>query len=105
MNAEIGGDDVDSAEESETSQSKESVNVNDDSIREFDAPTCSGENVYDIFENQDEIITEDSIIWVNTNKTIWEGKVIKIPYSDLLQDYNYMKLIWINKKKEAKGFD
>ena len=51
MNAEIGGDDVDSAEESETSQSKESVNVNDDSIREFDAPTCSGENVYDIFEN------------------------------------------------------
>ena len=35
-----------------------------------------GENVnldecYDIYDNEDENITEDSIVWVNTNKTIW----------------------------------
>ena len=26
---------------------------------------------YDIYDNEDENITEDSIVWVNTNKTIW----------------------------------
>ena len=26
---------------------------------------------YDIYDNEDEHITEDSIVWVNTNKTIW----------------------------------
>ena len=39
--------------------SSESVNENDDSVREFDASTCSGDNFYDIFENEGEIITED----------------------------------------------
>ena len=29
------------------------------------------DEVYDIYDNEDENITEDSIIWVNTNKTIW----------------------------------
>ena len=26
---------------------------------------------YDIYDNEDKNITEDSIVWVNTNKTIW----------------------------------
>ena len=37
------------------------------------------ENFYDIYDDLDEHITEDSIVWVNTKKTIWEGRVIKIP--------------------------
>ena len=40
-----------------------------------------GENVdldecNDIYDNEDENITEDSIVWVNTNKIIWvEGSL------------------------------
>ena len=57
-------------------------------MREFDASTCSGKNGYDIFENEDEIITNDSIVWVNTNRKIWEVRITKITYSDLPQDSN-----------------
>ena len=39
------------------------------------------EDFYDIYDDVDEHIAEDSIVWVNTNKTIWEGRVIKIPFS------------------------
>ena len=49
INAKIGGDDVPSVEESEISQSIESVNGCDDFLSEFGESTCSGENVYDIF--------------------------------------------------------
>ena len=38
---------------------------------------------YDIYDNEDENITEDSIVWMNTNKTICEGRVIKIPFSEV----------------------
>ena len=59
MDAKIGGDDVSSVEETEVSQFIEIVNGSDDSVREFDACTSSGENVYDIFENEDEFITDN----------------------------------------------
>ena len=29
------------------------------------------EDIYDIYGDLDEHITEDSIVWVNTKKTIW----------------------------------
>ena len=57
---------------------------------------------YDIFENEEEIITEGSIFWVNTNRTIWEGRVIKTHFSDLPEDAKHLKLIWINIKKEDR---
>ena len=50
----------------------------------------------------DEHNTEDSIVWVNTNKTIWEGWVIKIPFSEKSEDAKHLKLIWINTKKEER---
>ena len=40
-------------------------------LDEFDAPTCSGDRIYDIYDKEEGIITEGSIVWVNTNKTIW----------------------------------
>ena len=49
-----------------------------------------------MFDNEENIITEDYHVWVNTNKTISEGRVIKIPYSDITKDYNDLKLIWDN---------
>ena len=67
-----------------------SVNDNDDIlVSGFDESTSSGESVCDIFYIKDEIITEDSTICV---------RVIKIPFSDLPQDFNNLKLIWINTK-------
>ena len=66
---------------------------------EFDAYTCSGDRFYDIFDKQEEIITEGLIVWVNTYKTIWEVRVIKIPSVDVLEDAKHLKLMWINTKK------
>ena len=37
-------------------------------LDEFDEPTGSGDRYYDNFDKEDEIITEGSIVWVNTNK-------------------------------------
>ena len=58
---------------------------------------------YDIYDNEDENITKYSIVWVNTNKTIWEGRVVKIPFSEMSEYAKYLKLIWINTKRK-KGF-
>ena len=77
---------------------------NDVDLDGFDASTCSGDRFYDIFDKEEEIITECSIFWVNTNKTILEGRVIKIPFSDVLEDAKHLKLIWINTKKEDRFF-
>ena len=71
-------------------------------LDELDESTCYDDKYYDIFDNEDEIITEDSIVWVNTNKTIWEVRVVKIPFSDVPEDAKHLKLIWINTKKENR---
>ena len=42
----------------------------DYSVSEFDTSTCSGDNFYGIFENEEDIINEGSILWMNTNKNI-----------------------------------
>ena len=60
------------------------------------------EDFYDIYDDVDEHIAEDSIVWVNTNKTIWEGRVIKIPFSEKSEDAKHLKLICINTKKEER---
>ena len=65
------------------------VNYNDYSVSEFDVSTCPGDNFYDIFENEEEIITEDSIFWVNTRILFWKGRFIKIFFSDSPEDSNY----------------
>ena len=60
------------------------------------------ENFYDIFGDLDEHITANTIVWVNTNKNIWESKVLKIPYSQKSEDSKYLKVVWINTKKEQR---
>ena len=44
-----------------------SVNDNDDLVSGFNASIYSGDNVYEIFENKDEIIIEGLNVWFNTN--------------------------------------
>ena len=65
-------------------------------LYELDESTCYDDKYYKIYDNEEENITRDYIVWVNTNKTIWEGRVIKIPFSDVLEDAKHLKLIWIN---------
>ena len=72
-------------------------------LDELDESTCYDDKYYDIYDNEEENITEDSIFWVNTNKTIWEGRVIKIPFSDLPEDAKHLKLIGLIQKRK-KGF-
>ena len=64
--------------------------------------TVDIEDFYDIFGDLDEHITEDSIFWVNTKRTIWEGRVIKTPFLEKAEDAKHLKLIWINTKKKER---
>ena len=57
------------------------------------------EDIYDNYGDLDKHITEDLIVWVDTKKTIWEGRVIKTPFSEKSEDAKHLKLIWINRKK------
>ena len=93
MNEKIGGGDIASVEQAEIIPSTVLVNESGGSVVECYAFTCLGDNIFGIFENKDEIIIESSIVWVKTNKTIWEGRVIKIPYRNLPHDSNDEKLI------------
>ena len=76
----------------------ETVNYNDDSVCEFDVSTSSGDKFYDIFENEEEIISKDSIVWVKNNKCFGGDRVNKTPFGDLPEYSNDLNLIWINKK-------
>ena len=78
VNDNIGGDDVDSVEEATMRSNKRSLYGYDDLVSGFDAPTCSYDNFYDIFENEDETITEDSIVWVNTNECFGKEGSLKL---------------------------
>ena len=99
----IGGDDVASVEEAEMKSSSDSINDNDGYLfSEFYASTCSGDSVYDIFKNEDEIITEYYNVWLNTNKRIRERRFNKIPYSGLPQDTNYLELLCIHTKNHER---
>ena len=60
------------------SSSEDSVNNNDDNlVCGFFESTCSGDSVCDILDNEDELITEYSIVWVNNNKVIFQGGSLK----------------------------
>ena len=74
------------------SSSEYSVTSNDENLvsekNKFDESTCSGDSVCGILDHNEDNITENYIIWVNTNKSICQEKVIKITFSDLPQDSN-----------------
>ena len=42
--------------------------IDDNFVSSFEKSTCSGDSVCDIFENEDENMPEDSIVWVIINK-------------------------------------
>ena len=44
----------------------------------FDESTCSVDSDCEIFDNADNIITEDSPVWINTNKVTFRGSSLKL---------------------------
>ena len=86
MNTERGGEDISLVEEEEfiSRPSSEYLNEKYYSVGEFDASTCSGYKFYDIYYKEEEIITEGSIVWLNTNKNIGKEGSLK-PLSVIFQ--------------------
>ena len=59
--------------------SEDSVNnKNDNMVSGFDESTCSVDSDCEIFDNADNIITEDSPVWINTNKVTFRGSSLKL---------------------------
>ena len=97
----IGGDDDDPVEDSEMRSRSDFVNDNDDNLFSvFDESTCSGNRVCDILLNEDDIITEDYSVSVNTKKETFHVMVIKIPFSGFPHYSNRLKMIWIHTKNK-----
>ena len=84
-------------DDGETTDSGSTTANNEESCGNVDI-----ENFYDIFGDLDEHITENTTVWMNTKKTIWEGTVIKITYSEKSEDSKYLKVVWINTKNEQR---
>ena len=59
-------------------------------LDELDASTCSGDRYYYIFDKDEEIITEGSIVWVNTNTPFGKEGSLK----SLSVMYQRMPNIW-----------
>ena len=57
------------------------VTNNDENLvseqNKFNKSTCSGDSACDIFENDEEIITEYSILWFNTKIAFFRGSWLK----------------------------
>ena len=53
---------------------------------DYDRSACSGDNVCDIFDDNEQSITINSIVWVSLNNEIWQGKVIRITYRNMESD-------------------
>ena len=77
-------------------------NYQDNLVSIFDVYTCSGENVCDIFYNEEKIIIKFYNIWVNSNKAIWQGRVIEIPFNDLPRETINLKFMCIDITKEDR---
>ena len=57
----------------------------------YDELTITGDSDYDIFEEKHEIISLNNIFWVKVNKSIWQGILMKTPFSDMKDDSDYLK--------------
>ena len=57
-----------------------------------EASTCSGDSIYDVFCNDQKKITLQSKLWVKTNKSIFQCIVMRILYSDMECDANYLEV-------------
>ena len=57
---------------------------------------------YDILDEEKDLISKNDIFWVKTKKEIWRGRVLVIPYSKNKEDREYLKIKWIDTRKENR---
>ena len=57
---------------------------------------------YDILEEEEDLIAENDQVWVKTKKEIWRGTVLLIPYSKKKEDREYLKIKWMDTRKEDR---
>ena len=59
---------------------------------------------YDILDEEKDLISKNDIVWFKTKKEIWRGRVLVIPYSKNKEDREYLKIKWIDTRKEDRIF-
>ena len=58
---------------------------------------------YDILEEEKDYISKNDFVWVKTKKKeIWRGRVLLITYSKKKEDSEYLKIKWIDTRKEER---
>ena len=57
---------------------------------------------HNILEEEKDLISENDQVWVKTKKEIWRGTVLLIPYSKNKEDREYLKIKWMDTRKEDR---
>ena len=57
---------------------------------------------YNILDEEKDLISKNDIVWVKTKKELWRGRVLLIPYRKNKEDREYLKIKWIDTRKEDR---
>ena len=57
---------------------------------------------YNILDEEKDPISKNDLVWVKTKKEIWRGRVLLIPYSKYKEYREYLKIKWIDTRKENR---
>ena len=58
----------------------------------FDELKITGDSDYDILEEEHEIIFLNDIFWFKVNKEMCQVKLIQIPFSDIKEGIEYLRI-------------
>ena len=57
---------------------------------------------YEILDEEKDPISKNDLVWVKTKKEIWRGRVLLIPYRKNKEDREYLKIKWIDTRKDNR---
>ena len=57
---------------------------------------------YNILDEENDLISKNDLVWIKTKKEIWRGSVLLIPYRKNKEDREYLKIKWIDTRKEDR---
>ena len=72
-------------------------------VNDYDESEWSRSSDYDILGEHNETITLNGLFWLEINKETWYVNLIEISYNDKEEDEEYLKILWMNTKKN-KGY-
>ena len=66
----------------------------------YDNCTTTGDySNYGVLEEEQEPISLNDIFWVKVKNSIWQGRLIKTPYSVKEEDSKKLKIKWVDSRK------